>query len=128
MGQKTVPAWALPPVTVPLGGVPALALSLLLQHSLPFLKHVSTEAPYIHLVGPVLGCSGSTFSGSEPAVSSKGQSLTSSCTEKTSNDALKHVTVLSVTHFYHLSPSGVTFTVLENYLLSSPAQFAESSL
>ena len=45
VSYSTAPAWALPPVTVPLGALPALALSLLFQHSLPFLKHVSTEAP-----------------------------------------------------------------------------------
>lgn len=80
---STALAFAPPPVTGLLGATPALALSLLFQHSLPFLKCVSTEAPQTHLLCPVLGCNGSVLSVAEPAVSGPGQSLASCCTDET---------------------------------------------
>lgn len=112
VSYSAAPAWALPLV-------PALALSLPFQCSLPFPKHVSMEAPCTYLVGPVLG---SVLSGTKPGVSRTGQPLT-----RQSNDIFPQAChhALSVTCFSSLPSSGVTFTLSENYLLFSPCMICQ---
>lgn len=69
----------------------------------PFLNMFPQRHHRLVIVGPVVGCNGSILSSAKPAVSSTEQSLTFSCTNKTNNDVLKHVTMLSVTCFSILS-------------------------
>lgn len=88
----------------------------------PFLNTFPWRHPNLTWLVQFWGSMGQFFSGTKPGVSSTGQSLT-----RQSKDIFPQAGqhALSVTCFSILPSSGVTLTVLENYLLFSPCMVCQ---